>query len=344
MTRIPPPGAGLRRAAACALAALALAHASPGAAQVRAVRLTLDNDAYNFWVPSGTRPDEEYTNGMDASVEVAGGPLWARRLAPRAAPCSGAESADSACATTTFDIGQKIFTPRSDGPRLAAGERPYAGWLYFAATGQVSTARARRAVGIEIGVTGPPSLGEAVHETWHRIAGFRDPQGWDQQLRFEPGITVRYDEARLLGELRAGGGRVLALAPEWGAEAGNVRTAAHVGVRAAAGFRAPHPWSAAADRDSGPLAVYATAAARQEAVAHSLFLDGNTFADGPRVERSPLVFRYELGGGVRWRTVSLEYRAATRTREYETEPDGHTYSTLELTWRPRGRTQSSAQP
>ncbi|HEU4457399.1 MAG TPA: lipid A deacylase LpxR family protein [Longimicrobium sp.] len=335
MTHGPRPGAGLRRAAACALATLLLAHAAPGAAQVRAVKLTLDNDAYNFWVPPATRPDREYTNGMDASLEIAGGPLWARRLAPRAVPCNGAESADSACAATTFEIGQKIFTPRAPGPPPAAGQRPYAGWLYFAATGQVSTRRARRAMGIEVGVTGPPSLGEAVHETWHRIAGFSDPQGWDQQLRFEPGLTVRYDEARLLGELRAGGGRVLALAPEWGAEVGNVRTAAHVGARAAAGFRAPHPWSAAADRDSGPLAVYAVAAARQEAVAHNLFLDGNTFAESPRVERRPFVFRYEVGGGVRWRGVSLEYRTATRTREYETEPEGHTYSTFELTFRPR---------
>ncbi len=335
MTRSPRPGAGRRRAAACALATLALAHAEPGAAQVRAVRLTLDNDAYNFWIPYGTRPDEEYTNGMDVSVEMAGGPLWARRLAPRATPCNGAESADSACATTSFDFGQKIFTPRSNGPLPPAGDRPYAGWLYLAATGQVSTARARRAVGVEVGVTGPPSLGEAVQKTFHRVAGFSDPQGWEHQLRFEPGITVRYDEARLLGELRAGGGRVLALTPEWGAEAGNVRTAAHVGVRAAAGFRAPHPWSAAADRDSGPLAVYAVAAGRQEAVAHTLFLDGNTFADGPRVERRPFVFRYELGGGLRWRAVSLEYRAATRTREYETEPKGHTHGTFELAWRPR---------
>jgi len=257
--------------------------------------------------------------------------------------CSS-DLADTACASTMFEIGQKIFTPRVDGPLLAAGQRPYAGWLYLAATGQVSTARARRAVGIEIGVTGPPSLGEAVHEAWHRLAGFREPEGWDQQLRFEPGVTVRYDEARLLGELRAGGGRVLAMAPEWGAEAGNVRTSAHLGVRAAAGYRAPHPWSAAADRGSGPFAVYAVAAARQEAVAHSLFLDGNTFAEGPRVERRPFVFRYEVGGGVRWRSLSLEYRSATRGREYETEPGGHTYGTFELTWRPRGRTPSSAQP
>jgi lipid A 3-O-deacylase len=334
MNRTPRTRAGLRRAAACALALLSLLPAAAGA-QVRAVRLTLDNDAYNFWVPPLTRPDREYTNGVSASLETAGGPLWATRLAPKAKPCAGGESADSACVSTTWAFGQKIFAPRRDGVIMAAGDRPYAGWLSLSATGRLATPRARRSVGVEVGVSGPPSLGETVHKAWHRIGGFWEPVGWGYQVGFEPAVAVRYDEARLLGELRAGDARVLAIAPEWGASVGNLLTEAHAGVRASAGVNVPHPWSRAADRGAGPVSLYAVAAARQDVVAHNLFLDGTTFGDGPRVERRPLVFRYELGGGVRYKQLTLEYRSSTRGREYETEPSGHTYSTFELTYRPR---------
>ncbi|HEX8696853.1 MAG TPA: lipid A deacylase LpxR family protein [Longimicrobium sp.] len=327
---------GLRRAAALVLAAAALAPA-PAAAQVRAVRLTLDNDAYDFWVPAWRRPDHEYTNGMDAALELAGGPVWARLLAPAAPPCSGAEDPGAACAGTTVALGQKIFAPRVDGPTLQPGDRPYAGWLYLSATGQLSSASTRRSLGIEVGVTGPPSLAEAVHRGWHQLAGFWEPVGWGNQIGFEPGVTVRYDEARLLGELRAGGVRVATLAPEWGAAVGNVLTDARVGVRASAGLAVPHPWSTAADRGQGPVSVYAVAAARQDAVAHSLFLDGPTFAEGPGVERRPFVFQYEVGGGVRVGRLALEYRAVTRGREYRTEPGGHTHGTFALAWRPRVR-------
>ncbi|HYJ78961.1 MAG TPA: lipid A deacylase LpxR family protein [Longimicrobiaceae bacterium] len=315
------------RLAASLLALIALA--APAGAQVRAARLTLDNDAYALW----DRADYEYTNGVALSVEVAGGPVWARRLAAGAAACTGAESPDAPCSSTTFAIGQKIYAPRHDGPELAPGERPYAGWLYLSATGRLASAARRRSAGVEVGVTGPPSLAQAVHTGWHRATGFWTPQGWQNQLAFEPGIAVHYQEA-VLGELRGGGRRLAAVAPEWGASLGSLLTAAHAAVRASAGMDVPHPWSAAADRAAGPVSVYALAAARGDAVARNLFLDGSTFGAGPRVERRPFVFSYELGGGVRYRSLTLEYRARHRGREYRTEPGGHTYAAIELAWRP----------
>ncbi|HEX8907010.1 MAG TPA: lipid A-modifier LpxR family protein, partial [Longimicrobiaceae bacterium] len=181
------PTRGLRRAALAFVLALG---AAPAPAQVRDVRLVLDNDAYDFWIPISERPDYDYTNGVDLSMEMAGGPLWSHRLAPHAARCSGRESPDSACTSTTFSFGQKIFTPRVDSVTPVPGQRPYAGWLYLSAAGHVSTARSRRSVGVEIGVTGPPSLGKAIHTGWHRLTGFWAPQGWDNQLGFEPGIVA----------------------------------------------------------------------------------------------------------------------------------------------------------
>lgn len=326
-----------RRPAALPAALLLLAAlAVPGeaGAQVRSVSLTSDNDAYLFWEPLRTRSDREYTNGLELQVEMAGAPAWGRALARGAARCDGGEDAAHDCTATTVDFGQKIFTPRVDDQTPLPGQRPYAGWLYLRATGHLQSAARRRSVGVEAGVTGEPSLGRAVHLAWHRVTGFWEPEGWDHQLRFEPGVAVRYDEARLLA-LRAGEGRVATVAPEWGAALGNVLTEAHAGVRARVGWRVPHPWSAAADRGQRAVSVYALGGVRQRAVAHNLFLDGNTFGSGPRVERRPWVTETEVGAGVGVGRLRVEYRVETRGREYRTEPAGHQYSTFALTWRVR---------
>jgi hypothetical protein len=320
-----------RRALGRAAFASVLALASlPASAQVRGVRLVSDNDAYDFWIPTATRPDWDYTNGVDLSVDVAGS--LARRLAPHAPRCTGGESPDTACTLTTFAFGQKMFTPRVDGTVPVPGERPYAGWLYVSATGRVATAARQRSVGMEVGVTGPPSLGKAIHTAWHHLAGFRPPLGWDNQLGFEPGVVVRYDES-LLASLRARGVRVATLAPAWGADAGNVHVGAHAGATLRAGYAVPHPWSRAADRGAGTVSLYGIAAVREDAVARDLFLDGA--GGSPRVRREPFVFQHELGAGLRVGGVTVEYRALTQAREYRTESGPHTWSTFELGYRLR---------
>jgi lipid A 3-O-deacylase len=308
---------------------------TPAAAQLREVRLVLDNDAYNFWIPFHVRPDHDYTNGIDLSLELAGGPLWASALAPRTARCTAAAPADSVCTATTLSFGQKIFTPKVDGAAPVAGQRPYAGWLYASATAAVQSAARVRRVGVEVGVTGTPSLGEAVHTTWHRVAGFDEPAGWDNQLAFEPAFRIAYDESVLLADVRSGGVRIATLAPAWGADAGTLHVGAHAGLAVRAGWGVPHPWSAAADRGAGPASVYALGRVQQNAVARDLFLDGSTFRSSIHVDRRPLVWEHELGGGVRYRGFTVEYRALTRGREYQTQSRPHTWSTFELRYRVR---------
>ncbi len=295
------------------------------AAQVRSVSITSENDAYSFWIPFDIRPDEEYTNGMEIAAELNGAPLWGRLLRGRS-PC-GAGDSTGACLSTRVRLGQKIFTPRNDFAFL--GNRPYAGWLYLGAAGSVERPRVRRSADAEVGITGPPSQGEWVQSTVHAIGGFRPVTGWEEQLRTEPGVVLRYGEEHLLAAARPGGIRVADVVPYWGAAAGNVLTGAHGGVRLRAGYQVPPPWGRTGRRV--PVSIYAIAAARAEWVLRDLFLDGNTFRDGPRVDRTPTVGQLELGGGVRLGSVGLEYRAISRTRSYRTEPTGHQYGSFEVT-------------
>jgi hypothetical protein len=224
---------GVFRRAALAFA-LVLA-AAPAHAQQRGVRLTIDNDAFDFWVPGAVRPDHDYSDGVDLTADVAHVPAWARRLAPHARTCAGAPDASEPCVATTASFGQKIFTPEHWGDEPVPGERPYAGWLYAAAAAHVQTSARQRTVGAEVGITGPPSLGEKVQLAVHRIAGLYTPHGWGHQLAFEPAFAIRYDERRLVADVHAGGARVLALAPAWGADAGTLHTGAYAGVTATAG-------------------------------------------------------------------------------------------------------------
>lgn len=320
------------RAIGLAALLVSLGITTPAAGQVRAYQLTSDNDAYDFWIPMAVRPDYEYSNGLRLAVETEGATRW-RRLAARLAPCAAGRAqpdAEAGCAATTFEAGQRLYGPRQDSYEPVEGQRPYAGWLYAAATGRVVDGTTRHTVGIEAGVTGGPSLGEPVMETLHRVGGFWEPVGWRHQLAFEPAVAVRYGMERRVAEGRIGGVRAADVVAQAGASAGNLRTGMHAGARARVGTRLPHPWAARAQRG---VSAYVTAGAGGEVVAHDLFLDGNTFGGDTRVSRRPLVARTTWGVGLSAHHLSIEYRVQHRSRAYAEEPGGHPYSTIEITWR-----------
>lgn len=320
------------RAAWLALACLLLASPA-GAQRVRAVQLTSDNDAYDFWIPMAVRPDYEYSNGVRLAAEMEGSRGWTA-LAAAAAPCAAGRSeadAETGCASTTVEVGQRLYTPRIDSEQPQAGQRPFAGWLYAAVTGRVVDGRTRHTFGVEAGVTGEPSLGESVMEGYHRIAGFWDPVGWRHQLAFEPAASIRYGAERRMAEARIAGVRVAELTAGAGAVAGTLRTAAHAKAEARAGTRLASAWAV---RPLRGTSAYLRGSVRAEAVAHDLFLDGNTFGGGAsRVGRMPFVGQSRWGLGIARGGWTAEYRVTRRGRAYREEPGGHPYSTFEITWR-----------
>jgi hypothetical protein len=304
--------------------------AAPAAAQLTAVQVTSDNDAYDFWIPPAERPDYEYSNGIRVAAEFNGAPGWGA-LARGVAPCARNGAAGAAC-TTVVEVGQRLYTPRVDVEVPTPGNRPFAGWLYVAATGTVVDGSLRHSFGAEVGVTGPPSMAGALMKKVHRIAGFWDPSGWDHQLGFEPGIVLRYGVEHRVAELRIAGARAAELSLTGGAGAGNVYTGAQGGIQGRVGLRVPDAWKSV--RQRGP-SFYVSGGLGGEAVVRNLFLDGNTFSDAPpRVERERLLGRVNWGIGAAMGGASLEYRVQTRTREYEEELGNHTFGTFELTWRP----------
>jgi lipid A 3-O-deacylase len=258
---------------------------------VEEVTVRFDNDILALR-GTGPPPDHDYSHGLHVSLGFcsADGARWAA------------------------GIGQRIYTPRIDGPEPVAGERPYAAWLFASAAREHLGPVRRRSVAVELGVTGPAALGEPVQNGFHRLMGSTRQEGWRNQLGFEPGISVRYDDVARR--------RVdpVVLEYGWGATAGNVRTGAHLGA------------AAELARASGQGA-FAASSVQQAWVARDLFLDGNTFGDDSPVEKLPFVRRAEVAAGYRAHRWAVEYRFTSRSREYRTQPDGHAFGSLTFTAR-----------
>ena len=279
---------------------------TPAAAQTR---LSVDNDLFGPHRIGYKAPDWEYTAGTRLSWTSAGGGRWA--------PVLGIAAGDSARLRTTWEVGQEIYTPRHDAPNPLPGERPYAGWLYTSMTAEVARPGLARHATVQLGVTGPPSLAEPVQREIHRLAGFRPPEGWAHQLAFEPGIILRYGETRTVaGDVLGARGEI---GPEWEAALGNVLTGTRAGLRGRIAHRG----------------MYALGSVRGEWIAHSLFLDGNTFRAGPSVEKRPFVAQAEVGAGVSFGRVGLEYRAVFRGKEYQTQESPHSWGSVSLVLSPR---------
>ena len=293
-----------------------------------------DNDAFNFWRGIHDRPDKEYTNGDELTVEFSAAPWWGKRFASRLAPCMGNEPSGARCLTTAVSIGQEMYTPSSSRqPRQRPdwrNDRPYAAWLYASGEARVLGEESMRTVSLQLGVTGPPAFGEIAQRTAHRLSGVyvQDPIGWDTQVGFEPGIMVTGRSVRRFVGRTPAGRAVVDFAPQIGTSFGNILTEAEGGFQLRAGPNLSSPWWTSGWSGRAPIELYVLAGLRGEAVAHNITLDGNTLGAKRRVDRVPLVGEYSIGVGGRYHGFLAEWRAVTRSREYRTGPLAHAYSTL----------------
>lgn len=309
------------RIALCLTVAAVTAISRPVEAQelARTVRITLDNDFLNVWEPPRERADHNYTHGLRLTWDLARTPEFARRLVCRSGPCG-----------TTLEVGQEIYTSTLDWFWHVEGERPYAGWLYGRAAVRGGDRGTLRRLGMTIGITGPPSLGEKAHTAVHEtFADFKPRVGWVDQLPTEIAFSALASHS---WHLTPGGAaaRIVDVVPTVSGTLGTLRTSGAAGVRARLGAPLAHPWLA--DIRSG-VAPYAFAGLRGEAVARDMFLDGTLFSDSPRTDHRPVFGEVEAGLGVRMGRTTLEFRMVRRTRQYAASPSLVTYSSLALAYR-----------
>jgi hypothetical protein len=241
-------------------------------------------------------------------------------------------------------LGQEIYTPR-DPARSdpIPDDRPYAGWLYLGLgynerRGQ-PTGRWGRLDSFELrlGVVGPLALGKQSQDVIHDIRGFSKFQGWHNQLKNEPGVQVIREVKH---KYRFGGGDSADVIAHYGGSLGNIAIYANTGVEFRYGSRLPNDFGSSPMRPAGnntspgalgkggwgqDFRAHVFAALDVRAVARDIFLDGNTFTDGPRIHRRPFVGDLAIGIAGYTQGWKLSYARVFRSREFDGQDRNHSY-------------------
>jgi len=330
---------GLLAAALLALGLPARSLPAQGLTSRWTPRLQLDNDAYNFWKWHTKRPDEEYTNGVFASLDGWQAPRWARMFARSVKDCTEAQ-AGAPCHGAQLTMAQELYTPNL---RRVPGtferwedERPFFAWLFMRQASVVMTPTTRRVLAAAVGVTGAPAMGSVAQTVAHRFGVTAPPTGWDTQIGFEPGVLLEFRQGWKLPITNPiPGARAIdiAMVPEVAASVGTIRTQWESGLAIRIGSRWTHPWYPLLSQRPA-MGWWVTAGGHGALVARDMSLDGTLRSPTRRVDRTTGYVEYAIGGGVQLGPLTVGYRAHTRSREYATGPRQRSYSTMSVAWMP----------
>lgn len=293
--------------------------------------------------------DRHYTHGSRfswVSDKTTGGPAWVRELLATLYPI-----AEMRGGRIGFALGQNIYTPedirRTD---LIQNDRPYAGWLYGAASVHAETKQPMLGtrfdvldtVELQLGMVGPASLAEPTQKFVHRLIDTTRPNGWDHQLENEPGIALLAERKWRTPPIEMGGIEMDAI-PHIGAALGNVYTHANAGGTLRIGrnlwldYGPPHIQPALSGLEAvnpgDVFGFYFFAGGEGRAVGRNIFLDGNTFASSHSVDKRTFVGDFNLGAAFIWRGMRLAYTHIMRTREFDGQREPDAYSAVSLSVR-----------
>jgi len=312
---------------------------------------------HNFYFENDlfTGTDSDYTNGMKYSVTspdlAPDAPLKFSSKIPRLAldffhriPLIKNAPAETVH-KLELAIGQNIYTPKdTDRFDLILDDRPYAGYSYL------STAYHRKSISdkswsqmdsleVQFGMVGPSSLGEQAQKFVHRVRALNRPNGWDNQLKDEPGLTLAFERKWLYHPTNRERFCVDAILHA-GATLGNIMTYANAGLEIRAGWNIPKTFSVSLIRPAGSnwttniagFSLYLFAAANGRAVLRDIFLDGNSFRSSHSVDKEPLVA--DLSGGITGKIdrFSLSLAVTHRTREFKLQKANHEFASISLSY------------
>jgi hypothetical protein len=283
--------------------------------------------------------DNNYTNGVRVAWLSApgGAPEWSLRAA-RLFPLFPKEGT----VRIGYAIGQDMYTPKDISLRNPPlDDQPYAGWLYGSAGLIAETGRRLDQLELTVGMVGPASLAEETQKRVHEIISSDEPQGWDTQLRNEPGLILTYQRSWRSVVSKSILGVPFDMTPHAGGALGNIFTYANAGIMLRFGRRLPLDYGPPRIQPSLPgsgflvpndgFGWYLFAGIDGRAVARNIFLDGNTFRDSRSVDKELLVGDLQFGIAVTWQNVRLGYTHVLRTREFESQ-DGarHNFGAFSL--------------
>ena len=312
--------------------ALAVVHAAvslwAAAAEPTFITITVDND----WFAAG---DRHYTSGSHVAFarDVDTLPESVRRLPP---------FRWSADRTAVFAIGQRMYTPGNTNPKPEEPpDRPYAGWIYLQGDVRTQVGPVVDHLNATVGFIGPAAGAKQFQRIWHHILGSREFDGWDEQLRSEPTLSVGYSRAWTGLFARSVSQQTFDVSPYAGVMLGTPYTYANAGVVARFGRMLPDDLPVAAVslgpprdgfRGAQTFGWYAWGGVDARAVGRNTFLDGSTFRDSPSVDRKTFQYDVALGVAVAWPRARLGFSAVRRSREFAGQISADRYGQLAVSF------------
>lgn len=298
--------------------------------------LQLENDLF------GSRQDRHYTTGTRFTWFSPEDTVpWGLRDVGSILPTAGPNSR----MRWSAGLGQNIYTPKDISQRNPdPTERPYAGWLYGSVGLVADSGSELDNIELQVGVVGPSSLAEQTQKAVHDfLPGQVKPAGWDTQLKDEPGIVLLYEHKwRALAQFETRG-LGIDITPHVNAALGNVYTYAGAGAEMRFGDNLPNDYGPARIAPSIPGTAYFTpqdefgwylfVGAEGRAVAHNIFLDGNTFRDSRSVDRNVFVAELQAGFAVTVNNFRFAFTQVLRTREFEGQDTPDKFGTFSISYR-----------
>lgn len=310
--------------------------ASQAQADLAGFQAHWDNDS---WLRGGT--DRWYTNGIRLS--------WTRQCAAEdqgvttglraAGHLLGLTDADAGNCTRrnksprmAYTIGQTMYTPNNitkPGPQPL--DRPWAGFLYAAASAIDYDDKFARATELKLGITGPASRAEWAQKWIHRTFDAPTPAGWSNQLHTRLGVQLSHTVIRRFESLSTSW---ISAQASGSASLGTLRNYASVGAAVLVGRLQGHDGPVLVGNE-GDFVIqdfsnrtqyqhpYAFVAVAGTAVASNWFLDGKTPYGRSQIERRRNYSMWQWGvalplSGLGARGGSrLVYTQTARTREFD---------------------------
>ncbi|HXC56764.1 MAG TPA: lipid A deacylase LpxR family protein [Rhizomicrobium sp.] len=285
--------------------------------------------------------DRHYTSGvaLDYTTAPQDTPRWLQNFAHHLP-----FFASSGDVRTDYQLAQDIFTPANTQVAVPdPADRPYAGYLYVG-LGLLSNSDTHLdQAQLQLGTIGPAALGEEAQNWVHGILGDKRALGWHFQLRDEPVANIFYERSWKLIPPRSIFGLFFDLEPHAGIAVGNAYDYVNAGAMARVGINLPDDFGPPRLEPSlpgsnffepnGAISAYLFGGVDGRAVGRNIFLDGNSFAASPSVDKRILVGDVQVGAALQLGGTRLSFTHVFRSKEFDTQPSADQFGSVNLSFR-----------
>jgi lipid A 3-O-deacylase len=243
-----------------------------------------------------------------------------------------------------YSFGQSIYTPR-DITLAAANDndRPWAAFLYGSLGMVTLTDNHTDEVEATLGIVGPAAMGEWAQKTIHKhLTSSPEPEGWSHQLKNEPGLMLAWQRGWpmfLNGHVKS---NFWSLKPYAGLTVGNIKTYGSAGFTIRLSpveskwqdtpvrVRPAMPGTGIYEIPQNKWSWSLFSGIEARAVAHDIFLDGNTFASSHSIDKKLFVADANAGVALTYKNTRISYTLVYRTKEFDSQDNPEIFGALSV--------------